>query len=159
MSSSSALHFQLFVIIVFFIGILIGSVIWAMVVGTICAMMATGDPHTTAYKHSMDALNDFLRDTQMPQEIGVAARAYLRNTRELYKKSSYNELITTLSPELKADVVLHMSAKTLENVWYLGDGLEQAARVEPRASESGHVHLHRLEMERAREREKAGVRP
>ena len=105
--------------IVFFIGILIGSVIWAMVVGTICAMMATGDPHTTAYKHSMDALNDFLRDTQMPQEIGVAARAYLRNTRELAKKFAYDELMSKFSPGLRGSIMLYLSSSTFNSVWYL----------------------------------------
>jgi len=115
--------------IVFLTGIVLGSVTWAMVVGTICATMATGDPHTNAFKQSMDSLNYFLEDMQMPGALRIRAREYLRNTRELYKKSSYNALITELSPDLRADIVLHMSAKTLEQVWYLGS-LEQNARVE-----------------------------
>ena len=85
-----------------------------MVVGTICATMATGDPHTNAFKQSMDSLNYFLEDMNMPNALRIRAREYLRNTRELYKKSSYNELIAELSPDLRADIVLHMSAKTLD---------------------------------------------
>ena len=115
--------------IVFLVGIIIGSVTWAMVVGTICATMATGDPYTNAFRASMDSLNYFLEDMQMPQGLRIRAREYLRNTRDLFKKSSYNELISSLSPDLRADIVLHMSAKTLELVWYLGS-LEQPARVE-----------------------------
>ena len=115
--------------IVFLCGIILGSVTWAMVVGTICATMATGDPHTNAFKQNMDSLNYFLNDMNMPNELRIRAREYLRNGRDLIKKYSYNELVAGLSPDLRADIVLHMSAATLEQVWYLGD-LEQAARVE-----------------------------
>ena len=40
--------------LIFLFGIVIGSVTWAMVVGTICATMATGDPHANAFKQRMD---------------------------------------------------------------------------------------------------------
>ena len=91
--------------------------------------MSTGDPHTTAFKQNMDSLNYFLEDMNMPQELRLRAREYVRNGRELIKKSSYTQLLVGLSPDLRADIVLHMSSKTLEQVWYLGS-LEQAARVE-----------------------------
>lgn len=115
--------------IIFLVGIILGSVTWAMVVGTICATLATGDPHTNAFKQNMDSLNYFLEDMQMPPELRIRAREYLRNGRDLIKKLSYNELVAGLSPDLRADIVLHMSAKTLEQVWYLRE-LEQAVRVE-----------------------------
>ena len=38
----------------------------------------------------------------------------MRNSRDLHKKLSYNELIGSLSPDLQAEVVLRMSAKTLD---------------------------------------------
>jgi len=109
--------------VVFIIGILIGSVIWAMVVGTICAMMTTGDPHTIAFKQQMDALNNFIAEMNIPHEMGVAARSYLRNTRELRKKLSYDQLVARLSPGLQGSMMLHMSQSTFASVWYL-HGLE-----------------------------------
>ena len=42
--------------VVFFICLLFGSVLWAIVVGTICGMIATGDPHEIEYRQTMDAL-------------------------------------------------------------------------------------------------------
>ena len=115
--------------IFFFVAIFAGSVLWAMVVGTICATLSTGDPHTNAFKTNMDNLNYFLDDMQIPYHLRIRAREYLRNSRDLIKKSSYNELIHTMSPVLRADIVTSMSAKTLEPVWYLGE-CEQMARVE-----------------------------
>jgi hypothetical protein len=131
--------------LVFLFGILLGSVTWAMVVGTICATMATGDPHTNAFKQNMDSLNYFLEDMNMPQELCVRAREYVRNGRDLIKKRSYTEIIDGLSPELRADIVLHMSANTLEQIWYLSS-LEQAARVElaVRLARSGYAPREKL---------------
>ena len=34
--------------------LLAGSTIWALIVGTICGIVATGDPHTTEFKQKMD---------------------------------------------------------------------------------------------------------
>jgi hypothetical protein len=78
--------------LLFFVGILLGSVTWAMVVGTICATLSTGDPYTIAFKQNMDALNYFLDDMNIDPKLHVGAREYLRNTRDLYKKREYNNL-------------------------------------------------------------------
>ena len=105
--------------IVFIIGMFIGSVIWAMVVGTVCAIMATGDPHLHEYHQHMDRLNAFLAEAAVPQEIGVQARTYLRATQELRKKLSYDELISHLSPGLRGEIMLYLSKSTFSHVWYL----------------------------------------
>mgnify|MGYP001986386467 CR=1 FL=1 len=45
----------------------------------------------------------------MPNGLRIRAREYLRNTRDLYKKSSYNDLIKELSPDLRADIEANCS--------------------------------------------------
>ena len=95
-------------------GIAIGSVMWALVVGTICGISATGNPFNMAFKHNMDQLNYFLEDMQMPIELRHRSREFLRNARDLGKKHSYNEVVERLSPEVKKDCVLTMSLKTLQ---------------------------------------------
>lgn len=99
--------------------LLAGSTIWALIVGTICGIVATGDPHTTEFKQKMDELNYFMLDMNITQTMRVRAREYFRNTRDLRKKLSYTDLIERLSPTLRGEVVLQMSKKTLETVWYL----------------------------------------
>uniref|UniRef100_A0A7S2CQW0 Ion transport domain-containing protein n=1 Tax=Haptolina brevifila TaxID=156173 RepID=A0A7S2CQW0_9EUKA len=68
--------------VLFIINILLGSVLWAMVVGTVCGVMTTGDPHSIKFKQDMDALNFFLEDMNMPSQLRMRAREYLRNCRE-----------------------------------------------------------------------------
>ena len=99
--------------------LLAGSTIWALIVGTICGIVATGDPHTTEFKQKMDELNYFMLDMNISQPMRVRAREYFRNTRDLRKKLSYADLLDRLSPTLRGEVVLQMSKKTLETVWYL----------------------------------------
>jgi len=114
--------------ILFLVSIILGSVTWAMVVGTICATLSTGDPHNIAFKQNMDNLNYFLDDMNMPSELRIQAREYLRNTKDLAKKRSYIELMDLFSPDLRQVVVLRMSAKMLKSVWYF-QGLEDACVV------------------------------
>jgi len=117
--------------IIFMFGIAIGSVMWALVVGTICGISATGNPFNMAFKHNMDQLNYFLEDMQMPIELRHRSREFLRNARDLGKKHSYNEVVERLSPEVKKDCVLTMSLKTLQCVWYFNNNdLEDGALVE-----------------------------
>ena len=99
--------------------LLAGSTIWALIVGTICGIVATGDPHMTEFKQKMDELNYFMFDMNISQTMRVRAREYFRNTRDLRKKLSYVDLVHRLSPTLRGEVVLQMSKKTLETVWYL----------------------------------------
>lgn len=101
------------------VALLAGSTVWALIVGTICGIVATGDPHATEFKQKMDELNYFMTDMNIDQTLRVRAREYYRQTRDLRKKLSYTDLIDRLSPTLRGEVVLQMSKKTLETVWYL----------------------------------------
>ena len=101
------------------VALLAGSTVWALIVGTICGIVATGDPHATEFKQKMDELNYFMTDMNIDQTLRVRAREYYRQTRDLRKKLSYTDLIDRLSPTLRGEIVLQMSKKTLETVWYL----------------------------------------
>ena len=80
---------------------------------------------------TMDSLNYFLADMDLPSELRERAREYVRNKRDLYKKAMYNDLLTSsLSPELRIEVVGKMSGDMLTStVWYLRE-LERACLIE-----------------------------
>ena len=105
--------------IVFFLCILFGSVAWAGVVGTICAVLTAADPAALEYSRKMDLLNYFLNDMNIRSDLRERAREYLRNKRELYKTAEYNEFLqNTLSPTLRDEVVAEISGDMLKTVWY-----------------------------------------
>ena len=70
--------------ILFLVAILVGSVTWAMVVGTICGMMATADPHKIAFRQQMDSLNYFMKEIGMPEEIRMQCRSSRHRVKRLY---------------------------------------------------------------------------
>jgi len=106
---------------VFFMCTLLGSVLWAIVVGTICGLIATGDPHDINYRQTMDSLNYFLTDLNIPHETRIKTREYLRQARYLSKHQAYIELVDNFSHDIRNDLVLRMSSATLNAVWYLAD--------------------------------------
>ena len=108
--------------LLFLLGIILGSVVWAMVVGTICGMVSTADPCTIEFKQNMDSLNYFLLDMNMPQGLRIRAREYLRNRRDLSKRLAYNDLVkTVLSTDLRCEAIMHMSHEIFDRIWYLQD--------------------------------------
>ena len=108
--------------LLFLLGTILGSVVWAMVVGTICGMVSTADPCTIEFKQNMDSLNYFLLDMKMPTHIRLRAREYLRNRRNLSKRLAYRELVdTVLSTELRSEAIMYMSQEMFESISYLSD--------------------------------------
>ena len=40
---------------------LFGSMVWAWVIGSLCGILATLNPHATDFQNTMDELNHFMR--------------------------------------------------------------------------------------------------
>ena len=49
-------------------------------IGSACGIIATLDPASIEYRQTMDELNFFARDQNLPQELRVSLRSYFRNT-------------------------------------------------------------------------------
>lgn len=113
---------------------LLGLVLWAVVQGTICAFLSTGNPFETAYQADMDSLNFLMQDMALPRDLRRRVRAYMRMTKATKKRGEYNKLLTDrLSPELMAQVRFIMSRNVLGSVPYLGS-LKQVMSHSPEGS-------------------------
>ena len=95
--------------------------VWALFTGTICGTIATLDPHSKLFKQRMDALNNFIHDTGVPDELSIRVRDYFRQSSELAKRRSYSELYESMSPGLRGEIIRQLSRRTLEAVWYFRD--------------------------------------
>ena len=70
----------------------------------------------------------------------MKARQYMRDTRNLEKGRSYNAIVNSMSPSIRLDVILQMSVKTLDRVWYLrllGEAATQVAKGVPKEAARG----------------------
>ena len=70
--------------VLFFVALLAGSVIWAVVQGVVCGVITTGDPHLIEHRQTMDALNFLMADMDITSDV----RRKVRDRPQLESSSS-----------------------------------------------------------------------
>lgn len=82
---------------------LIGTSIFAYVVGSVCTIVANMDKKSSAYHEMMDNLGAFMREQHLSDSLRARLKAYFR-----FKKDSPSDdakpLLELMSPALRADV-------------------------------------------------------
>ena len=105
--------------------LLIGSSVWAYVIGSACGIIATLDPANIEYRQTMDELNFFARDQRLPTDLQVKLRSYFRNTLYLFRSRRYDALLGKMSQKLRGDAAYRVCEFRLRRVPYLvAPGLE-----------------------------------
>ena len=102
--------------------ILVGTVLFAAIQGIICGVVTNGDPDETEWMQKNDRLNAMMADTKVPQEDRMKVRSHFRRAKRLFKRQSYDSLMTeTLTQELRGDVRYYMCQTLFSHVWYLSE--------------------------------------
>ena len=99
--------------------LLIGSSVWAYVIGSACGIIATLDPARIEFRQTMDELNLFCKDQNMPTELSVKLRSYFRNTIYLVRSRRYEKLLQKMSTRLRGDAAYRMCEFRLRAVPFL----------------------------------------
>lgn len=119
----------------------------SLFVAAVCGTIANSDPITKAYQARMDHLNLFLRVTNAPTALRKRTRAFIRATREVQLKRSFNDLYSNFSDRLASDMKSHMSISTVR-MCYIFRGCEHgfvrdlASKLRFRAYEAGETIHH-----------------
>lgn len=100
--------------------LLTGSVIWAYIIGNAVTIISTGEPVEIQHHQTMDALNRYIAEKQLPDHLRVRLRRYFRTRKELTTQKSHQELLSKLSPMLTEDVC-QASSSWLRKLHYLSD--------------------------------------
>ena len=95
-----------------------GTMVWAWVIASLCGILATLNPHATAYQNLMDELNYFMRERSFAQEHRVRLRDFFRHTQDFDRQHSYDKLLLKMSAQLRGDTALRIGTETLQAVWY-----------------------------------------
>lgn len=96
----------------------LGTMVWAWVIASLCGILATLDPHATAYRNLMDELNFFMKERNFPQDHRVRLRDFFRHTQDFSRQHSYDKLMLKMSAQLRGDTALRIGTDTLKAVWY-----------------------------------------
>lgn len=105
--------------LLFLFALLAGSVIWAIVQGTICGIITVGDPHYIQHRQNIDQLNFLMGDMGVSQDIKVRVREYYGGTLSLLRRQSYGDTLDLLSPMLMTDVTMRMASWVMSSVEWM----------------------------------------
>jgi hypothetical protein len=106
--------------LLFFMAILMGTVLLAAVQGVICGVVTNGDPDEISWRQNLDALNFMMSDTGLSHDARLGVRRYFRKSKRLFKRRSYHSLISEcLSNSLQRDVRYHIASDIFAGVWWL----------------------------------------
>jgi len=82
----------------------VGSAVWAYVIGNASGIVATMDKDSIRHNQTMDNLNHFVKERNIPQDLSRQLRAYFNFSRDLAKNLNNRELIEQMSPSLRKAV-------------------------------------------------------
>ena len=98
---------------------LIGSAVWAYIIGSACGIIATLDPARIEFRQTLDEINFFVADQSLSDELAVKLRAYFRNTIHLVRSKRYDRLLQKMSTRLRGDAAFEMCRMKMRRVPYL----------------------------------------
>jgi len=100
------------------------GVMWTYAIGSVAAIATTLDPNAILYQTTMDSLNYFMRERELPREMRMQLRDYFSSARRVMQYSDDGELLDKMSPLLQGTVALAANKKWLDHIWFFR-GLEE----------------------------------
>lgn len=104
-----------------FLCAMINMVMNTFFLGVVATAMSQSDPLTRDYKARMDHLNHYLKESQAPRELRFRTREYLKYSRDLIARKSFDDVYATFSPRLAGDLHAHASLRILLSVPYFNE--------------------------------------
>ena len=102
---------------------------WASVIGTIAGVYSTLNPTLVQHRNTMDTLNYFMRERQLPKDLRIMLREYFQNARHMLEGNNDEDLLAKMSPLLKGTVAIAANSIWLAQIWFLnGLGLTRLER-------------------------------
>ena len=100
---------------------LLGAVLWAAAVSQLAGIFANLDPHETAWKQNMDALNYFLRDRNCDPLLSRRVREFLIASKHTQRRQRESGILLLMSPALQGEVAQQSHHALLNGISYFRD--------------------------------------
>jgi hypothetical protein len=86
-----------------------GALMWAYIIGGVCAIVQSFNQSDIVFKETMDKLNQFLLEKRMPTDMRARIREYFVQRRVMLRDIEYAELMTSMSPTLRGEVARYVN--------------------------------------------------
>mmetsp|Transcript_114522 Transcript_114522/g.330846 ORF Transcript_114522/g.330846 Transcript_114522/m.330846 type:complete len:624 (+) Transcript_114522:85-1956(+) len=97
----------------------LSACMWAYVIGAVCGIVATMDPHEVNFRRTMDDLNWLMLDHDVPQDARKKFRRYFHYTVDIARQRGEKNIIEHMSPKLQGEFAHFLHQDWLSKVWYL----------------------------------------
>ena len=101
------------------------GLMWTYAIGSVTAIATTLDPNNILYQNTMDALNYFMRERDLPRGMRMTLRDYFSNARLVMQLNDDGDLLDRMSPLLQGAVALVANKRWLDHIWFFR-GIETA---------------------------------
>ena len=95
------------------------SVMWGRVIATFCEVLSTMNPAVTDFRITMDNLNRFIKNHDLPAGMRQRLRDYFHRTHHLQRTAAYRSVLLRMSPTLQLELLWHTNRKWLQKVSWL----------------------------------------
>jgi len=102
------------------------GLIWANIIGSICAIASSLDAEKVYHESNMDALNNMMHSLDLPQDNRIRLRELFRCRKVLYHRERQVDLLRSMSPELQGKVARWVQGNMLGKVWFFRDSQNDA---------------------------------
>lgn len=102
------------------------GLIWAHIIGSICAIASTFDSETIAQENTLDSLNYMMRTLDLPQETRMRLRELFMCRKVLFHREKQVELLRNMSPEQQGIVARWVQSSMMNKVWFLDENTSDA---------------------------------
>merc|ERR1719379_1795159 len=97
---------------------LIGGLIWASCIGSICALLTTSNPAAVRFRQTMDELNLMMASRGMNSDDQAELRMFFINAKSQREAQAQRSLLTEMSPMVRADTAGKFFGNQVRSVWY-----------------------------------------
>jgi len=102
------------------------GLIWANIIGSVCAIASSLDAEKVYHESNMDALNNMMHHLDLPQDNRTRLRELFRCRKVLYHRERQVDLLRSMSPELQGKVARWVQGNMLGKVWFFRDSHNDA---------------------------------
>ena len=96
-----------------------GSMLWALILGTIVSSLSNLNPDATAFRSTMSELNRMMSRDNLPQPMRVRLRQYFHQTAHIRASNKRASLLELMSPTLRSAVAWEVNKQWLSRLWFL----------------------------------------
>ena len=97
---------------------LVGGLMWAYVLSSLCSIFSALNPHDKAYKNQMDELTYFMEAQRLPQSLRRRLRNFFRQTQDCARAEGFDEIFLRMSDQLRSETAQLVAQDSLLKIWY-----------------------------------------